>query len=218
MLACVNTQAVGFGFEQLSDNAGLDISSQLSVDVTDGGGEVVFSFSNLGPISSSIGQIYWDDAPAGVGNGDGSLGMISQISSSDWTAYSGIPIFPEGWDATPPFSSLGDPVQYATANWPWPENGVGASESLDIAFTYKSGGIADVLADITSGALRIGLRVFSIDNEGEIRPFDGYISVDGNSGTVITSVPDGGATMILLGMGLVILTLGGYRNLKRSHS
>jgi len=212
LLACINTQAESFGFSQLSNNAGVDISAQLNVDVADVGGEVCFTFSNIGPISSVISEIYFDDAPAGPGNDAGYLGVMTSIGAG-WSTYSGSPSdLPGGNTADPAFTTAGSPIQYATANNPSPKNGIDLGESLDICFTYKNGGdINDVIADLISGALRIGLHIQGIGTSGQS---DAYIT--GGGGT--TSVPDGGATLLLLGMGVTALGIGSIKGLKRSHS
>lgn len=213
MVACVNANADTFTFSQLSNNAGQDISGQLSVDVTDASGEACFSFSNIGPISSVIAQIYFDDAPPGSGNDLGYLGQIDMITGNagTWRAYQGSPSdLPGGNTANPPFTTDGTPVQYATAANPSPQNGISPGESMNIYFTYKnSGTINDVIADLMSGALRIGLHVTGIGTSGQS---DAYITGGGG-----TSVPDGGATLVLLGMGLAVLGLGSYRQIKRSY-
>lgn len=220
LVACAITFATSsladtFTFSQLSNNAGQDISPQLSVDVTDAGGEVCFSFSNIGPISSVIAEIYFDDAPPGAGNDLGYLGEISMISGSagGWTAYEGSPNdLPGGNTATPPFTTAGNPVQYATADNPSPANGISNGtidnhESLNIYFFYKNNGtIDDVVQNLRDGALRIGLHVTGIGTSGQS---DAYI-------TGGLPVPDGGATIALLGMGLAVLGVGKIKTRKRS--
>lgn len=205
LLACTNTNADSFEFTKLSNNAPDDLSGQLKLEVADFGGEACFSFSNIGPISSSIAEIFFDDAPPGSGNDLGYLGTISMITGNagDWQAYKGSPSdLPGGNTATPPFTTDGDPIQYATANNPAPKNGINVGESLNIYFSYKNGGtIADVLADLTSGALRVGLHVTGIGQYS-----DSYIT-----GGSKVSVPDDGATLVLLGLGLSVLLLGAVR-------
>lgn len=215
LAACMDAQADSFGFSQLSNNAGIDISDQLKVDVEQDAGKACFTFRNLGPISSAISGIYFDDAPPGVGNADGYLGDMVYIDSG-WTAYTGSPSdLPGGNTAVPPFTTAGDPIQYATADSsggsPINSTTIGPEESLKICFTYKNGGgIDDVIADLLAGALRIGLKVQSIGTSGQS---DAYIT--GGAGT---SVPDGGATILLLGLGLIALGIGGTKSLKWTRS
>jgi hypothetical protein len=211
LLTSIDAQADSFGFSQLSNNAGVDISNQLSVDVKDVGGEVCFTFSNIGTISSVISEIYFDDAPAGPGNNTGYLGWMTEVGSG-WSSYSGSPSdLPGGNTAIPAFTTDGTPIQYATANNPSPKNGIDLGESLALCFSYKNGGtIDDVIADLVSGALRIGLHIQAIGTSGRS---DAYITGGGT-----TSVPDGGATMLLLGMGIVALGIGSLKGIRRTQS
>lgn len=200
-----SSQAESIGFTQLTGNT-TDISDQLTLNVSDAGGEVLFSFGNIGPISSSIAQIYFDDAPPGAGNDLGFLGMITMIDgdAGEWRAYQGSPSdLPGGQGAVPPFTTGGDPIQYATASNPAPQNGINVGESLNIYFTYKNAGtINDVISDLLSGALRIGLHVISVGGGDS----DSYIT-----GGRETNVPDDGATIALLGLGLIAV---GYGSMK----
>ena len=75
--------AATLGFGCITNNSPIDCTiaeAQLFVDVTDaGGGQVLFTFSNLGPASSSITDVYFDD---------GSLLAIALVSNSPGVDFS----------------------------------------------------------------------------------------------------------------------------------
>lgn len=144
--------------------------AQLSVDVLDiGGDQVLFNITNSGPVEEAIvRQFYFD--------GDGTLlGIASLIDADDGTGGdAGVdfslgaspPDLPGGnsisprFDVTPGF--LGD------ADTPQPNNkGISAGETLGIIFDLQSGmSYADVIDDLTTGALRIGLHVQAFESGG----------------------------------------------------
>ena len=66
-----SAHAVSMGFDNISGNNAVDAAlgeAQLSVDVTDpGGNQVLFTFFNTGPAAASITDIYFDDG-AHMGN------------------------------------------------------------------------------------------------------------------------------------------------------
>jgi len=136
--------------------------AQLSVDVTDEGvnlGQVLFTFYNTGPDACSIAEVYFDD---------GSLLGIAELIDKDYTGgddgvdfeFGANPSnLPSGNNATPPFAaSVGFYSSQAVP--PSPDWGVNPSESLGILFYLQSGQTYDdVIDDLSSGALRIGLHV-----------------------------------------------------------
>lgn len=188
--------ALPYYFDNITNNSGIasDIADQLYVDVVDSGaGTVSFVFYNTGPIASSITDIYFDD---------GSLLGITAIVNSTGTAFSS-PADPAdlpgggtvGFVTTAGFSADSDP--------PVSANGVNPGELVTIVFNLQSGmTFANVLADLASGNLMIGLHVQSIGTSGDSDSFvnDG----DGNG----TPVPEPG-TLLLLGSGLI--GLWGFR-------
>jgi len=138
--------------------------AQMEVWLTAGPGanQVTFTFYNIGPDASSITDVYFDD---------GALLGIASILDSDGVAfsqYASPPDLPGGNDCIPPFevtegfSADSDPeVQ---------PNGVNAtsdgSEWLAITFNLKDPepgdpplGFADVISQLLSGQLRIGIHV-----------------------------------------------------------
>ena len=75
LLMPLAAQATLYGFSQITNNGSPATASQYWVDVTASGAQVKFHFTNSGPISSSITDIYFDDGSllgiASVINGPG---------------------------------------------------------------------------------------------------------------------------------------------------
>jgi hypothetical protein len=170
-LVCLSSpvHAATIGFTKITNNGPDDVSSQLLADVTDaGGGQVLFKFSNTGPLASFIGQIYFDDANSVLSNmsvlddtnPETSLGVSFQIGANPAN-------LPSGNTVSPPF--VADFA--AGADNPAPSNGVNPNEMVGIVF---DGAFANVLSDINSGALRLGLHVQGIGQTGNS---DAFVSV-----------------------------------------
>ena len=182
------------GFEKLTNNGNIDVSSQLSVDVTDaGGGQVNFKFLNNVGIDSSITDIYFDDGTL--------LGVASIFDSGGGVAFSEDatpPNLPGGNGADPDF----DATFSADSDPPAAPNGVdSASEWVTIRFNLINGKtFADTLAALDDGDLRIGLHVQSINDAGGQGGSDSYINGDPGG----PNVPTPGAALLgLIGLGLV---------------
>lgn len=188
LLLAGTANATTISFTRLTANANDDVSGQLSALVSaEDSGQVAFTFyNNVVGIASSITDVYFDD---------GTLLGISTISSSTGVVFS------QG--ATPaslPGGNLASPAFVTTVGFsadsspPVSPNGVdSATEWLKITFNLINGkSYADTLAALTSGELRIGLRVQSI---GELSDSDSYINR--------VSVPDGGSAAALLGSALL---------------
>jgi uncharacterized protein (TIGR03382 family) len=162
--------------------------AQVSVDVTDpGGDQITFTFANTGAAASSITDVYWDDRGGtllGIASITNVLG-VSFASPADPANLSGAN------NASPPFETT--PGFSADSDAPTQQNGVNPGEQLIVTFDLTSGStFADVVADLTDGELRIGVRV------------QGFAS-DGGESFVNTPVPEPG-TAAFLGLGLLVLS------------
>jgi hypothetical protein len=189
-----------YSFDQITNNGSPDASGQLQVSVDEAGaGQVTFTFTNLGPVASSITDIYFDD---------GSLLSIASITDGagvDFEPGASPGNLPGGtaidFNATSGFT--------ADSESPTQPNGVNPGETVTITFNLIAGqdyqDVIDALAlagdnpgvDV-EGGLRIGIHV------------QGYEG--GGSESFVNHVPDGGTTMSLLGFGLA--ALGAYARRK----
>jgi hypothetical protein len=144
------------GFDCLTQNDLEDCAigeSQLSVEVTDlGGGSVRFHFRNAGPEASVISEIYFDDGSL--------LGLSAVIDGPgvDFEPDASPPDLPGGQEAIPPFQVtegfLAEAVPSPAAN------GAGPMEWVKIDFSLQAGReFGDVIQDLTTGDLRIGIHV-----------------------------------------------------------
>ena len=155
---------VTLGFDNITTNNPDDAASgeeQLFVEMTEfGSGQVLFTFGNLGPAAASITDIYFDEeifpGLAWIDNSDPGVSFTRDASPPD---------LPGGNLLDPPFvTSLGFS---ADTDEPTQAHGVYPGESLGIAFDVQPGGtFTDVLGDVQSGALRIGLHVQGFDGGG----------------------------------------------------
>jgi len=201
-LSSMTARATILGFESITDNLASDAAigeAQLFVDVTDaGGGLVSFLFSNIGPNPSSITDVYFDD---------GSLLAIAQLIDADdgtggdpgvdFSPLASPPNLPGGQEADPPFETTqgfsADSDAPAT-----PLKGVNPGETLEILFSLQSGQtFTDVVAELASGALRIGTHVQAFESGGS----ESFVNHPG------TGVAEPGS-MVLFTLGILGLAAG----------
>jgi hypothetical protein len=146
-----------------SNNNATDVATganQLFVEVVPvGTTQVTFHFINVGPLASSITDVYFDD---------GSLLGIASITNGpgvDFSQFASPPDLPSGNTCSPPFNVTAGFL--ADSNPPAQPNGVNPGEQLDITFDLQSGRTTDdVVADLLNGALRIGIHVQGFANGG----------------------------------------------------
>ena len=153
-----------YSFVNITNNNPADAATgeaQLFVEIFDlGGGQVNFAFTNTGPAASSITDVYFDDGSL--------LGIASIINTPGLVEFSQLaspPDLPGGNLAVPPFvTTLGFS---ADSDPPVQPLGVNPGENLGIIFNLQPGGtFADVVDELGSGGLRIGIHVQGFSSGG----------------------------------------------------
>jgi hypothetical protein len=188
-------QADTFNFSCITNNDAQDCQVgllQLSVEVLAApAGQVQFIFRNAGPAASSITDIYFDDGTL-LG-----LASITNGSGVDFSQDASPGNLPGGTSISPAFEATTGFT--ADSNAPTQPSGVNPGEVVSIFFTLQAGGtLADVISELYSGELRIGVHV------------QGFLP-DGSESFVNTvpTVPLPAAVWLLLG------GLGGFGALRR---
>ena len=152
-----------FNFSCINNATGQNCQAgalQLSVEVVAGpGGQAQFIFRNIGPSASSIADIYFDN---------GTLLGIASITNGagvDFSQGASPGNLPGGNSMSPPFQATAGFT--ADSNPPTQPNGVNPGETVSIFFFLQSGGTyADVLRELYSREIRIGLHVQGFANGG----------------------------------------------------
>lgn len=190
-LLATPASATTYSFDSITNSIAGDVAigeAQLFVEVkAAAGGQVDFRFFNTGPGASSIADVYFDD---------GSLLAIATIinmAGVDFSQGASPGNLPAGNNANPDFEATAGFL--ADSNPPVQPNGVNPGEELTIRFTLQGGQtLADVLAELASGELRIGIHV------------QGFLT--GGSESFVNNgprVPEPGS-LLLVGLGLAGLT------------
>ena len=172
--------AASFEFSCFGTNSATDcaiLEAQMSVDITQDGNWLKFTFSNSGPEASFIDGLYFSDPPPSLLGGDptfvysnGGIAFSENCTPGD---------LPNQWGTT----------YCADANAPASKNGVNPYEWVEVSYLLQGPAtLATVLAGIDAGTFDIGIKV------------QGFASGGSEWGT-ITKVPEPG-TLALLASGL----------------
>lgn len=186
-------QAQNYSFSCVSNNSATNCATgqaQLGMTLTQGVGFVDFLFTNVGPLASSITDIYWDWAD-GEALFDASVGTITNSSGVAFNWGANPSNLPSGQNLSPSFSAeLG-----ADSNSPTQPNGVNPGEWVSFRFLT---GVTSTAADLLSGDLRIGMHVQGFSNGGS------EAFVNGGTTPVVSPVPEPETyAMMLAGLAIV---------------
>lgn len=154
--------AATLSFDCITNNLAGDCAigeSQLSVDVTSySATQVLFKFNNTGSSASSITDVYFDDGTL--------LGIAFLIDADDNGGDLGVDFSQGASPGNLPGGNNASPAFVATSGFtadsdpPTQSNGVNLHETLGVVFGLQSGGtFADVLSELASGELRIGIHM-----------------------------------------------------------
>jgi hypothetical protein len=194
-------------FTRITSDSAIDISSQLQLEVDQtnvGPSQVRFKISNLGPVTSNIAEIYWQDACA----------LLSNLATLAVDTTSGVGF--QYLDANPGSLPAGNTIGFVTA-FAADEGKPGGPGAVDPGTGIMAGTMAAFQFDITapntyqmiedallSGDLRVGLHVRSI-NEGVIG--------GGTGDSFVSAVPEPSAFLLLGLVGSVTIV---WRRLRGS--
>lgn len=161
-LFCAEAKAgLTYSFVNITNNDPVNAAigeAQLFVELGDPiANQVTFTFSNTGPVASSITQVYFDD---------GGLLSFASIDDSlagvEFSQGASPPDLPGGNTVVPPFTTTAG-LSFGS-DPPVQGNGVNPSEWLAITFDVDP--LNDLNEQIALGALRIGIHVQAIGSGG----------------------------------------------------
>ncbi len=200
-----NSQAEVFGFSWITNNSLTNCNTgeaQLSMEVTQYDSTTVsFLFSNLGPLDSSITDIYFDF---------GTTPNYLAITPTLFDQSSGVSFSLGATPANlPGGTSYGFGAHIAMdSNSPVQPNGINPLEWLDVHFSLLAGStFDDLLAELHAedlSVLRVGMHVQGFANGGS----EAFINDGGDPSTPVPAP----TTIALLGIGLASLGLIRRRN------
>jgi hypothetical protein len=170
---------VVFGVDGVTANSLVSVAigeAQLSVSVAGSGNTAIFTVANSGPSVSSVANVYFDDSALLSG------GSVTNGPGTNFSSGGSPGNMPGG-------NMIGFNADFAfAAQNPKPTNGINPGEWVSFTFKIASGKtLADVLAAMNSGNLRVGMHVISFANgqsESFVTPAPGSLALLGLAGMV----------------------------------
>lgn len=192
-------QAIPYGFERITDNNKEDVAFQLSFDVAEiAPGYIGFALSNVGPISSIITSLYFDDGLSLFKSGsvdEQSKGVSFSNGSKSGNLPGGKPA---GFSSDFWFTRTSKGGVHNGIN-----NDIVLSEFAVFSLALKSGDLKSVLSALDDGSLRLGLHVQSIGSKDGSDSFISSGRLD--NGNPTANVPDNGSNLALAAVSLFAL-------------
>ncbi|MBC7756660.1 MAG: hypothetical protein H7Z20_08500 [Bdellovibrio sp.] len=202
LLATTTVFANTYNFTQITSNGNAPVASQLLVDVTQSGANVLFKFTNSSVIASSITDIYFDYGNTNyfTSVSNNILGAAGESAGVNYTDGATPPNLPAGNTIGFSADASGDSAPPVMAN------GVNASSEYAafLGTLGLSNSFSDVIAALDSNAFRIGLHVQAI---GDLGGSEAFVNDPGNP----SQVPVPGAIWLF---GSAILGFAGFNNRK----
>lgn len=170
-LLAIPVQADLYGFVNITGNSATDAAigeAQMFVEVTGfGASQVLFTFTNVGPDPSSITDVYFDDgaliALDGLTDKDDDATGAFGDAGVDFSPLASPGDLPGGNAISPPFQTTAG--FSADSDPSASSNGVNPGETLGVLFDLVGGkDLGDVISDLDSGALRIGIHVQAFED------------------------------------------------------
>ncbi|TWT45817.1 hypothetical protein RAS1_22500 [Phycisphaerae bacterium RAS1] len=168
---------VTFQFQRFTNNANVDVASQLSMTVSQVDSNTVrFTFNNTAAVQSTIKSVHFDEL-------DSAADLISFSSSSHTTTSGGstASFFKNGSPASlPDGSAISFNTELShTANTPTTSRGLNElADSLRVTLDLVSGRtFSDVLDYLNDGSLRLGLYVTNIPHSYNKTKADSFVNL-----------------------------------------
>ncbi len=172
-----------YPFTIFTDNGNFndDPGINMYMDVWNGGSVAKFTFYNDSTVQSTITNIYFDDgvligATLGIINGSGTDFDENESNPNNLPGGNII-----GFDADREFNIGPEPAPPANGI-----NNIGVGEWVTIEFDLVGGTLQDVLDELNSSSLRVGIRIQNF--------------TDGSSESAVNEIPEP-ATVLVFGLG-----------------
>lgn len=167
VLSGVAASAATITFSQITSNGTESPAGQLTAEVSDSGGQVLFKFVNAaggGSIASRISEVYWDDDLGLLSNGP----VVDGSNTSAGVVLTSIPASPAN---VPAGNTVGFNADFSAGRVMAAANGVDPGEMAAFLF---DGDTTSVLAALAAGDMRLGMHVISIGAGGQSESFVGH--------------------------------------------